>query len=85
MASTGYTWEYIDDFMTLPRLHAMSKYWSDHPPAHLILHSIAIGLFGLEAKKRKSTDNKTEDQDPSELMAMLGIGLTSEKPEWLMK
>jgi hypothetical protein len=30
----GWTWEYIGECMTLPRLAAMSEHWKQYPPVH---------------------------------------------------
>jgi hypothetical protein len=38
--------------MTLPRLHAMTQYWMEHPPAHTGINAILTGLSG-GPKKRK--------------------------------
>jgi hypothetical protein len=32
IAATGWTWEYIDEFLTLPRLNALQKHWAKYPP-----------------------------------------------------
>ena len=33
---TGWTWEYINENMTLPRLASLSAYWNKHPPTHFL-------------------------------------------------
>jgi hypothetical protein len=35
IAATGWTWEYIDVNLTLPRLEALQKHWLDCPPIHV--------------------------------------------------
>lgn len=57
---TGWTWEYIDDFMTLPRLFALSSYWQDSPPIHAMLAS----FFGIKKKEE-------EPQSIEELLAFV--------------
>lgn len=42
MVNCGYTWEYIDNFMTLPKLAALTKYWSHWPPIGHLIAGIAI-------------------------------------------
>ena len=32
----GYTWEYIDEYFTLPRLFEVESYWTKYPPLHVI-------------------------------------------------
>ena len=33
----GWSWEYIDDSMTLPRLSAINSYQKAHPPLHIMV------------------------------------------------
>lgn len=35
IAATGWTWEYLDEFLTLPRLDALTKHWERYPPVHI--------------------------------------------------
>jgi hypothetical protein len=44
---TGWTWEHIDNLMTLPRLNTLLKYWHLHPPVHLTM----AAYVGYEAPK----------------------------------
>lgn len=37
IACTGWTWEYIDNHMTIPRLSAMTRYWNQNPPVHVLV------------------------------------------------
>jgi hypothetical protein len=34
-ASTSWTWEYIGQCLTLPRLFAMNDHWRVYPPVHI--------------------------------------------------
>lgn len=34
-AATGWTWDYVGEHMTLPRLYAMFEHWGRYPPAHI--------------------------------------------------
>lgn len=56
----GWSWEYIDEHMTLPRLAALTRYWDQFPP----LHVLVAGAVGYEARKPAA--------DPGELFEMLG-------------
>jgi len=69
---TGWTWEYIDDFMTIPRIKDMSAYWQDNPP----LHQMVASYFGIDRKP------KTEPT-LADFEGLVGSGFSSEKPEWL--
>lgn len=44
ITATGWTWEYLDDNVTIPRLTALTAHWRDTPPAHEALASILIAL-----------------------------------------
>ncbi len=82
--SFGWSWEYIDDEMTLPRLKAITARWSEVPPLSTTVLIIAR-ILGYEHKPAV-TSSKRSDQDVSELMGMLGgLGFSSEKPAWLTK
>jgi hypothetical protein len=37
MTTFGWTWEYVDDEMTLPRLHAIFRQWKRFPPVHIMV------------------------------------------------
>ena len=36
---TGWTWEYVGEHMTLPRLAALERYMKRHPPVNFLLAS----------------------------------------------
>lgn len=47
----GWSWEYIDDFMTIPRLLEMTEYWEKYPP----LHVMVAQYFEIGGKRTGST------------------------------
>ncbi len=63
IACTGWTWDYIDQHMTLPRLIAMNSYWTEHPPLHLLVSA----YFGVKSGSdnsafcQKETNNTEHD------------------------
>jgi len=67
---TGWTWDYIDDEMTLPRLEALNKYWSDFPPVHLTM----AAYVGIKPKKGGKKAQNKEDFDRM-VAAFGGCGL----------
>lgn len=71
----GWSWEYVDEEMTLPRMEAIAKHWETVPPLSVSLASIAAAL-GV-----KRSDKKETGQDMGELIGALG-GI-AEKPAWL--
>jgi len=52
IACTGWTWEYIDDHMTIPRLLLMNDYWQQSPP----LHTMVAAYFGIGKDKEPESD-----------------------------
>jgi hypothetical protein len=59
MTITGWSWEYIDDYMTLPRLFEMMDYWAEHPPLHIVLAAFA----GIKPSKKKQAPVSNQDPD----------------------
>jgi hypothetical protein len=50
ITATGWTWEYLDEFVTLPRLNALLDHWATSPPVH-----ITAALFaGVESRRDSS-------------------------------
>ena len=35
--TTGWTWDYIGQNLTLPRVYALMEYWRKHPPTHILV------------------------------------------------
>lgn len=48
----GWTWEYIDNHMTIPRLLHINKYQQDNPPIHAMIAS----YFG-DGKKSETNES----------------------------
>lgn len=79
----GYTYEYIDDYMTIPRLNAMAAYWKENPPLHQMVAQYLEMGSSKKAPKAETSEVELEKQS-QELMGLVGsLGLSSEKPEWL--
>ena len=61
---TGWTWEYVDEEMTLPRCDAFIGLWKVAPPVSVTLHVIAkgLGVMGEEkgAAKKKAVPVQQE-------------------------
>ncbi|MGB8422178.1 hypothetical protein [Paraburkholderia sp.] len=43
MTTFGWSWEYVDEQMTLPRLHAVWKQWKRFPPIHKMV-AVYLGM-----------------------------------------
>lgn len=50
MTNFGWSWEYVDEQMTLPRLYAIWKQWRRFPPLHMMVG--AYFGYGKEAPKQ---------------------------------
>ena len=58
IAFTGWTWEYVGQNMTLPRLAVMQDYWKVNPPMHRLCKVIAASLgVKFETKEVPKFDN----------------------------
>jgi hypothetical protein len=52
-AATGWTWEYVGERLTLPRLYALQAHWDRYPPVH-----ISVALFaGIKPATPKAAAN----------------------------
>ena len=62
--ATGWTWDYVEEQVDVPRLAAMSAYWEDYPPLHVMVAAyLGIG-------KAADAPAQTSDAQIEELMAM---------------
>ena len=64
----GWTWEYVDEYMTLPRLREITDYWEYQPPVHLLIARY-LGIKGKTADKPMDANNN----NASEFFSALGI------------
>ena len=65
-SAIGVTWEYIDQYMTLPRLYAYFEHWEDSRPVH-----IAVAAF-LGAKRKGKGKKGRNPEEMDRLMADFG-------------
>lgn len=58
--STGWTWDYVADHVTLPRLEALSRVWASRPS---VADSVAMVLraFGWKPAPRRSKAKRKSD------------------------
>jgi hypothetical protein len=82
MDAFGWSWEYIDEEMTLPRMAAISKHWDKIPPLSISLAGIAMAL-GVKKPEKMTAEKAQSSMD--ELLGMMGGQLAEGKPEWLTK
>jgi hypothetical protein len=73
---TGWTWEYIDAHMTLPRLAAMTRRWKLTPPPAVQLARISQYL-GIAPQERKAESPRELAQKASEI----GVPIMNKLPD----
>lgn len=49
ITATGWTWDYIDEYLTLPRLNALGKHWQDFPP----VNETVAAFVGIKPEKKE--------------------------------
>lgn len=64
VTATGWTWEYVDEYMTLPRFRELTDYWLRFPPPHLSLSSI-VSAFGGKTGSRAAS--RSDGYEPPEI------------------
>jgi hypothetical protein len=53
---TGWTWDYVENHITIPRLKALHKEWQRHPPLALMV----AGYLGIKPKEEGSVEELVE-------------------------
>ncbi len=61
MTAFGWTWEYIDDNMTLPRYYEISRQWEKWPPMHLAV----LAYMGYTEKPSEDSVSKKDGNEIS--------------------
>lgn len=62
MAAFGWTWEYVDDNMTLPRYYEISKQWEKWPPMHLAV----LSYMGYADKDASTSSEESKHRGNNE-------------------
>lgn len=65
-AATGWTWDYIGEHMTLPRLYALFEHWAQYPPVH-----ITAAIFTGVKSEKKLGANAVQTRDESAVLHYL--------------
>ncbi len=53
---TGWTWDYVEGNMTMPRLKALHEEWQRHPPLPLMV----AAYLGIKPKEEGTADELIE-------------------------
>lgn len=82
ISSTGWTWEYVEDNVTLPKLAILDKFWQQIPPTSLQLKriSIALGLPVSASAQHSGNAIEATDEELQKAMAS-GIPVYDGKPD----
>lgn len=70
ITATGWTWEYIDERMTLRRLALFTLHWADSPPEHLTVAALVKGLGG---GNKKTPQGVEVDEMPAHARKRMGF------------
>lgn len=70
MASTGLSWDCVEDELDVPRLTAMTEHWRHHPPVHVM---VAAYLEYKPKEVKVETVNSPEEIE--QMMRMFGAQL----------
>jgi hypothetical protein len=80
-ASTGWTWEYIGQCLTLPRLEAMYAHWRRFPPVHVSAALFAgTGKAETTAPARKQAANDEPDEATAAYIRSMGEPMKARLP-----
>jgi hypothetical protein len=69
ITATGWTWEYIDENMTLYRLACFTHHWLDSPPVHTAFAGFLKGMGG----KSKRPQGVEVDEMPAHARKRMGF------------
>lgn len=80
ITATGWTWNYVDQHVTLPQVEAMSRFWETIPPAALQLKRISLALGIAPEKTVKTSAPKTADEALHQALAA-GLPVMEGRPD----
>lgn len=56
IANTGWTWDYVEEQLDIPRLAALNAYWRNHPPVHYLL----AAFVGFKPPRERTVNSDQE-------------------------
>ena len=75
IASFGWTWEYIDDHMTIPRMTAVNKMQRERPPQYMVMDDLRRMVAGYMGVNLDAGKNEGQDSAPADGYASDGTTL----------
>jgi hypothetical protein len=84
---TGWTWDHIDERVTLPQVAALGRFWKQVPPPAVQLRRIALFL-GLKPESAEATPNAprgpmapTNQDDALRALGVSGLPIMRGRPD----
>jgi len=71
----GWTWEYIDECVTVPRLLEIGEYWTVTPPLAEAFAAF-VGAMGGPSSTSPAIAEPSADNNPGLLGELAGFGIT---------
>ena len=69
---TGWSWEYIDEEMTVPRMKAFKKVWKQTPPLRVMLRSLFSGAQTSAGSNTATSDARQGRPDMQSYLEAFG-------------
>ena len=69
ISQTGWTWEYIDAHMDIPRLIAMNRHWRQHPPLQVMVQNY-LGIKPAPEPRHTAEASVNSETDLEQFMQM---------------
>lgn len=76
---TGWTWEHVTQYVTLPQVHALQTHWQYQPPM-VVLAARLCRHFGVEAGKTVQPTARSPEEAMREAM-MAGLPIAHGRPD----
>ncbi len=65
----GWTWDYVEETLDVPRLAALTAYWREHPPTHVLL----AARYAYKAPNEPTRSVNTDGDIASLVQAFGGV------------
>jgi hypothetical protein len=73
---TGWTPDYIEENLTLPRVYALMEYWTENPPMHLMVKA----YLGIKGSGKTASINNDNAGDLLGMMGQAGVSMAGQNP-----
>lgn len=85
ITATQWTWEYIDEYLTLPRWNSLREHWKRWPPTHITAALFAGAGGGKETAVKMPTNQEDVRKMMKEAAARVALATTADprKLKWI--